>query len=765
LIVLLTYKINIMHRLIYNKNLILFLTLNDLITLKRNELNEIKNNYLNEYDNCIIYNYYDLKNHKILIKDRIAKFKHINQKKINARECNINVIDNNVKNDFLKKYHIQGADKSSICFGAYFENELIAIMAFDDSVKMNGGVDENTYNLSRFSVKTDYIIVGIFNKILSRFIKEYSPKKIISFADLNYVNKHNNIYSNNNFKLSKTIPPDFKVYLKNKDEIFHKFTYGRKFMKNEKISVERKNEVKENLHQVWNCGKLKYELLIENNEIVYGFIYMIKNKINNKIYVGQTARSLNKRIYEYKKAYNFDKFHNQYLGNAFKKYGWDSFEFSIIDIATSIEELNEKEVKYITQYNSTNKDIGYNIAVGGNNAIPGKETLEKMSIAHSGSKQNPEWVAKRIPKAGSEEAKKYGRPKTEEDKQHLSEISPKFWQGKKRDEETIRKLSETKKALGFSQKQKEANNKKVYKINFKTKEVIRTYESTAEASKSECVSSATISRWCSKDKLINDEIIWSYCNISEFNEEKLSTYKAKEIILIENSIPIKKERIVSKETRDKLSEAKKGTTQSPEWVQQRIERVSKPVIKINAQSKIVLENFPSLADAGRHNKDNLSYQSILRLCLGYSKQDNDIIWCYEEDFNNNSIPLYTKSEVINKNELSKEFIDKLYDEYKNKGVSIRELSNTHSINFFTLSGIFKEIEKPKSFFTDGCTYIAICKKTNKKFSDYINKSGALTNHIVETYPNIVLESKFKRKQIEMQTGKPWYFEYFDFIET
>ena len=46
---------------------------------------------------------------------------------------------------------------------------------------------------------------------------------------------------------------------------------------------------------------------------------------------------------------------------------------------------------------------------------------------------------------------------------------------------------------------------------------------------------------------------------------------------------------------------------------------------------------------------------------------------------------------------------------------------------------------------------------------HLNKSGILTTHISETYPDLLLESKFKRKQIEIKTGKPWYYDYFDFI--
>ncbi len=61
-------------------------------------------------------------------------------------------------------------------------------------------------------------------------------------------------------------------------------------------------------------------------------------------------------------------------------------------------------------------------------------------------------------------------------------------------------------------------------------------------------------------------------------------------------------------------------------------------------------------------------------------------------------------------------------------------------------------------------YLLICRKTNKQFIDYLNKSGILTNHLSDTYPELVIESKYKRKQIELKTGKPWYYDYFNFIE-
>jgi group I intron endonuclease len=498
-----------MKKIVINNTIILFLSINDMISLKRNDLKEIKKKYLNEYYNCIIYNYFDILNHKSLIRDRINKLKFKNQIKINARECDIRIISNNEKNSFLNNNHIQGTDKSQIFYGAYHEDKLVSVITFDAVRGMSGGNDVGIYELSRFSIKMGCVLVGIFNRLLKKFIKEYKPNRIISFADLNLVNRNHNIYENNGFKISKNIQSDYKILIDGDNKLFHKFTYGSKFKKNQLITNEYKDTILSKSHKVWNCGKLKYELFVNNDgNLIFGFIYMIENKINGKKYVGQTTRYINKRIYEYKAAYKYNTFNNNHLGNAFNKYGWNSFEFTIIDTAITLEELNEKEIKYIQQYKSDKKEFGYNIEFGGKNAIPDTKTLEKMSKSHIGIKQTDNWINKRIAKAGSEDAKKYGKTKTNEEKEYLSQFSPKYWLGKTRDNMTKNKISETKKKNGFSDKQKEIICKKVYRVNIFDNS-IKEFESTKLASMIEHVNQSTISRWCTKNKTVNG-YSWHY---------------------------------------------------------------------------------------------------------------------------------------------------------------------------------------------------------------------------------------------------------------
>ncbi len=236
-------------------------------------------------------------------------------------------------------------------------------------------------------------------------------------------------------------------------------------------------------------------------------IYKITNLINHKVYIGQTTRPIEERMYEY--AAQSRKIRgNSAIHRSINRYKWKNFTYEILDIAETIDELNEKEKYYIKNFESYNRKYGYNILEGGRNSKPGPETRKKMSEAHKGIKQSPEWIENRIHKAGSMEAQNYGRNKTLEEKQYLSENSPKFWQGKNRSEETKEKISKTKLEKNITNKPTQLY-KSVYKKDFSTNEIIQTYDSTQIASEFENVDQSTISRWCSNNKIVRG-FLWTY---------------------------------------------------------------------------------------------------------------------------------------------------------------------------------------------------------------------------------------------------------------
>lgn len=101
------------------------------------------------------------------------------------------------------------------------------------------------------------------------------------------------------------------------------------------------------------------------------YVYKIENKINKKIYVGQT-NNLDRRMQEHK----HDERNNHPIHNAIKKYGWENFEVSVLYYGVN---YNEKEKEYIKLYKSNRKEYGYNITAGGQDSSGENNPQSKLS--------------------------------------------------------------------------------------------------------------------------------------------------------------------------------------------------------------------------------------------------------------------------------------------------------------------------------------------------------------------------------------------------
>ena len=92
-------------------------------------------------------------------------------------------------------------------------------------------------------------------------------------------------------------------------------------------------------------------------------IYKITNKLNNKVYIGQSTDIKRRWTVHKNRAFVKNKEYDKYLYRAFRKYGIDNFSFEIIE-ECSKEELDEKEKQYILQYHSCIDAYGYNETCG-----------------------------------------------------------------------------------------------------------------------------------------------------------------------------------------------------------------------------------------------------------------------------------------------------------------------------------------------------------------------------------------------------------------
>lgn len=137
-------------------------------------------------------------------------------------------------------------------------------------------------------------------------------------------------------------------------------------------------------------------------------IYKITNLINGKIYIGQD-------IYNNPKYFGSGKL----IKLSIKKYGIENFTKEIIEECSTSEELDEKEIYWIKEFNSTNREIGYNICEGG-------RTYRSMK-----GENNP----------------MYGRKYTDEERKRTSETTKKGMTP-----EVCAKIKEARKHQVFSEK-------------------------------------------------------------------------------------------------------------------------------------------------------------------------------------------------------------------------------------------------------------------------------------------------------------------------
>ena len=91
-------------------------------------------------------------------------------------------------------------------------------------------------------------------------------------------------------------------------------------------------------------------------------IYKITNKVNGKVYIGQST-SVRSRWAQHKYAALHNK-SDMLIHRAIRKYSISNFTFEVVEECIQ-EELNEKEQYWIKYYNALDKEKGYNLKIGG----------------------------------------------------------------------------------------------------------------------------------------------------------------------------------------------------------------------------------------------------------------------------------------------------------------------------------------------------------------------------------------------------------------
>lgn len=93
---------------------------------------------------------------------------------------------------------------------------------------------------------------------------------------------------------------------------------------------------------------------------IYGVVYKITNKFNEKVYIGQT-NNFKRRKWEHNNMFNKGYHENIFLQGDLIKYGKEAFSIEIIKECFSRQELIDEETRYINKYGDINSENTYNM--------------------------------------------------------------------------------------------------------------------------------------------------------------------------------------------------------------------------------------------------------------------------------------------------------------------------------------------------------------------------------------------------------------------
>lgn len=199
-------------------------------------------------------------------------------------------------------------------------------------------------------------------------------------------------------------------------------------------------------------------------------VYVHINKINGKLYIGQTSEDNPENRYKNGKNY----MRCPYFHNAILKYGWDNFEHIILvdDVTKEQADIIEKEL--IKKYKTTNPRFGYNLMDGGSNGKHNKKSIEKMKLNHA------DVSGKNNPMSNKHHSEKSKQKMSEHRPSYVGENNPNY--GKE-----CSKLAK--------EKSSEINSKPVLQMD-DNKNVIKRWNSASEAGRELKISICDISRVC-----------------------------------------------------------------------------------------------------------------------------------------------------------------------------------------------------------------------------------------------------------------------------
>jgi G:T-mismatch repair DNA endonuclease (very short patch repair protein) len=190
---------------------------------------------------------------KSIIRNKLKR----NTERYYARKCEIREVSIQQASQFLSINHLQGYSQSSVRLGLYCDNEMVCILTMGKS-RFDKTIE---WEICRFATKLNSNVCGGFHRLLKRFILDYDPSSIVTYADRRY--SEGDLYKN--FGMVEEKNDALNYFYFNKHEMVRHSRH--KFQKHKlesllplfDINLSESDNMRVNGYdRIWDCGNYKY---------------------------------------------------------------------------------------------------------------------------------------------------------------------------------------------------------------------------------------------------------------------------------------------------------------------------------------------------------------------------------------------------------------------------------------------------------------------------------------------------------------------------
>ena len=178
-------------------------------------------------------------------------------KRIFARKCDVRLIDKSIAATFFTQNHLSGNRESTVCYGLYFNDELVECMSFGKPL-MDKRYD---WEIIRLATKKFITVVGGASKIFKHFLKNHIGS-VMSYVDCRHGS--GKVYKEIGMTFVKKTEPGYFYTDMKRQYSRHEFQYPmikKHCPEHDENLTEFENAELNGFKIYWNCGNLMFEYM------------------------------------------------------------------------------------------------------------------------------------------------------------------------------------------------------------------------------------------------------------------------------------------------------------------------------------------------------------------------------------------------------------------------------------------------------------------------------------------------------------------------